>query len=106
MRGSPRSQRRSSAVGRRVWPSVRRPRQPGGQYNGFVGGNPNLNPEKATTKTLGVVLQPRFIPRLAITVDWYDIKIKNAIQGFGADAILNNCVNNSTCDQRARRHAP
>jgi outer membrane receptor protein involved in Fe transport len=72
------------------------PLNPASQYNGFVGGNPNLNPEKATTKTIGVVLQPRFIPRLAITADWYDIKIKNAIQGFGADAILNNCVNNST----------
>ena len=72
------------------------PANPAEQYNGFVGGNPNLNPEKATTKTLGVVLQPRFIPRLAITADWYDIKIKNAIQGFGADAILSNCVNNTT----------
>ena len=74
-------------------PGSKTPANPAEQYNGFVGGNPNLNPEKATTKTLGVVLQPRFIPRLAITADWYDIKIKNAIQGFGADAILNNCVN-------------
>jgi iron complex outermembrane receptor protein len=72
------------------------PANPAAQYNGRVGGNPNLNPEKATTKTLGVVLQPRFIPRLAITADWYDIKIKGAIQGFGADAIVNNCVNNTT----------
>jgi outer membrane receptor protein involved in Fe transport len=55
-----------------------------------------LNPEKATTKTVGVVVQPRFIPRLAFTADWYDIKVKNAIQPFGADAILQNCVNNTT----------
>ncbi|MES2135961.1 MAG: TonB-dependent receptor [Pseudomonadota bacterium] len=72
------------------------PANPAEQYNGFVGGNPNLTPEKATTKTLGVVLQPRFIPRLAVTVDWYDIKIQKAIQGYGADAILANCVNNTT----------
>lgn len=72
------------------------PSNPAEQYNGLLGGNPNLNPEKATTKTVGVVLQPRFIPRLAVTVDWYDIKIKNAIQGYGADAILTNCVNDST----------
>jgi outer membrane receptor protein involved in Fe transport len=72
------------------------PLNPAEQYNGFIGGEPSLNPEKATTKTLGAVIQPRFIPRLAVTVDWYDIKIKNAIQGFGADAILNNCVNNTT----------
>ena len=72
------------------------PENPAQQYNGFLGGNPDLNPEKATTKTLGVVLQPRFVPRLAATVDWYDIKVKSAIQGFGADAILNNCINNTT----------
>jgi outer membrane receptor protein involved in Fe transport len=72
------------------------PANPAEQYNGRVGGNPNLNPEKATTKTLGAVIQPRWIPRLAMTVDWYDIKIKGAIQGFGADAILANCVNNAT----------
>ncbi|NUR10220.1 MAG: TonB-dependent receptor, partial [Bradyrhizobium sp.] len=72
------------------------PPNPAEQYNGFLGGNPNLNPEKATTKTVGVVLQPRFIPRLAISADWYDIKIKNAIQTYGADAILTNCVNNTT----------
>lgn len=72
------------------------PKNPANQYNGFVGGNPTLNPEKATTKTLGVVLQPRWIPRLAITADWYDIKIKGAIRGFGADAILSNCIANTT----------
>ena len=72
------------------------PENPAAQYNGFIGGNPDLEPEIATTKTLGAVIQPRFIPRLALTVDWYDIKIKGAIQGFGADAILSNCVNNTT----------
>ena len=64
---------------------------PAAQYNGLLGGNPNLNPETATTKTVGVVLQPRFIPRLALTVDYFDIKVKDAIQGFGADAILSAC---------------
>jgi outer membrane receptor protein involved in Fe transport len=72
------------------------PKNPAAQYNGFIGGNPDLSPEKATTKTVGAVIQPRFIPRLALTVDWYDIKIKGAIQGFGEDAILNNCVDTTT----------
>lgn len=69
---------------------------PAGQYNGFIGGNPDLQPEKATTKTVGVVLQPRFIPRLAVTVDYFDIKIKEAIRSFGQDAILADCVANAT----------
>ncbi len=69
---------------------------PAGQYNGLLGGNPDLKPEKATTKTLGVVLQPRWVPRLALTVDYWNIDLKNAIQGFGADAIVSNCVNHTT----------
>jgi outer membrane receptor protein involved in Fe transport len=63
------------------------PSNPAGQYNGLLGGNPDLTPEKATTKTVGVVLQPGFLPRFALTVDWFSIEVKNAIQGFGADAI-------------------
>lgn len=64
---------------------------PAGQYNGLLGGNQTLNPERATTKTLGVVLQPSFVPGLSLSVDWFDIKVKGAIQGFGADAILVAC---------------
>ncbi|MDB5693815.1 MAG: TonB-dependent receptor [Alphaproteobacteria bacterium] len=64
---------------------------PAAQYNGQVGGSLNLTPEVAKTYTVGVVLQPRFIPRLAITVDWYKINIKNAIQQIGADTILATC---------------
>ena len=71
------------------------PPNPAEQYNGLLGGNPNLNPEKATTKTVGVVLQPRFIPRLAVTVDYFNIDLNGAIQGFGADAILADCVANT-----------
>jgi iron complex outermembrane recepter protein len=68
---------------------------PAAQYNGFLGGNPNLNPETATTKTLGVVLQPSFLPRFSLSVDYFDIKVKGLIQGFGADAILAACTNSS-----------
>ena len=64
---------------------------PAGQYNGLVGGNANLRPEKATTKTFGVVIQPRFAPRLALTVDYYDINIKNAISTIGENTILTAC---------------
>lgn len=68
------------------------PKNPAEQYNGLLGGNPDLRPEKADTTTLGVVLQPRFIPNLAVTVDWWRIKLDGAIQGFGADAILSDCM--------------
>lgn len=74
------------SVGQTVVPN------PAGQYNGLIGGTATLRPEKATTKTLGVVIQPRFLPRFALTVDYYDIKVDGAIQGFGSDAIVNFCT--------------
>ncbi len=64
---------------------------PAGQYNGLIGGVATLDPEIADTITIGVVIQPRFIRRLAITVDFFDIEVSDAIQGFGQDAILATC---------------
>ena len=72
------------------------PLNPSEQYNGLLGGNPDLVPEKATTKTVGVVLQPRFLPRFAFTVDYWNIDLKKAIQGFGADTLLQDCIDNTT----------
>jgi len=65
------------------------------QYNGLIGGNPGLQAEVADTYTLGVVLQPRFVPGLAVSVDWWKIKLDKAVQGIGADTILANCVDNA-----------
>lgn len=66
------------------------------------GGNPGLTVEKSRSWTYGVVLQPRFIPGLALTVDYYDIKIKDVISPVGAQTILDGCydgadLNNSFC---------
>lgn len=69
---------------------------PAGQYNGLVGGNADLTPEKATTKTIGVVIQPSFLSRFALTVDYFDIKIEQAIRSFGQDATLQDCTDNAT----------
>jgi len=43
-----------------------------------------------------VILQPGMIPGFALTVDYWNIQVKDAIQGFGADAILKACVNGTT----------
>ncbi len=69
--------------------------QPNAQIQGIFGGNPTLQEEVADTWTAGVVLRPRFIPRLNITVDYYDIEIANAIAAAagGVANILNLCYN-------------
>ncbi len=67
---------------------------------GFQGGNADLEEEKATTWTAGVVLQPRFIPGLVFTADWYDIKLKNAINQVDAEDLAELCVDAPTLDNQ------
>ena len=66
---------------------------PANQYNGQTGGNPNLRPEKADTYTFGVVWQPSFLPGANITIDYFDIDVKDYISNIGANTIINGCVN-------------
>lgn len=72
-------------------------RVPGGDdafqsYNSTFGGNPQLQPEEATTRTLGVVLEPHFIRGFNATVDWWNIDLKGAIQEIGAQIIMETCL--------------
>ncbi|WP_448657619.1 TonB-dependent receptor domain-containing protein [Sphingomonas sp. CJ99] len=74
---------------------------------GRTGGNVNLSEETARTWTAGVVLQPRFIPGLYITADWYDIELKNAVRTATAQEIVDLCVDqptleNAFCDSVGR----
>lgn len=61
------------------------------RFSGTSGGNPDLQEETAKTFTAGAVLQPRFIPGLTISGDYYDIRIEDAIQSVSAQNIVNNC---------------
>jgi outer membrane receptor protein involved in Fe transport len=62
------------------------------QYNGLLGGNPTLRPEKSDTVSFGAVFQPRFIPGLNFSADYYDIKVTDVIGSIGADTIISNCA--------------
>jgi iron complex outermembrane recepter protein len=72
-----------------------------------INGNPNLNPETADTTTAGFVLSPGgWATGLQLSVDWYQIKLKDAIAELpsGAvgplQAVVDNCVATGThCDQ-------
>lgn len=61
------------------------------QYNALFGGNPDLAPEKADTLTAGVVIQPRFIPGLALTADYFNIKVKNVIGTEAYGDVFSRC---------------
>lgn len=65
---------------------------------GISAGNPDLKVETARSLTLGAVLQPRVIPGLSLTVDYYDIKVDDLIAGVGAQDILSNCYDAATLD--------
>ena len=65
---------------------------PANQYNSRFSGNPDLLPETADSYTFGIVLQPRFIPGLAVTADYFNIKLEDAIGIIGFDTIINQCI--------------
>ena len=67
---------------------------PAGQYNFLQGGNPALLPEESDTYTYGIILQPRFLPKLAMSIDYFDIEIQDTISTIGADNTLNACYFN------------
>jgi iron complex outermembrane receptor protein len=63
----------------------------------LVSGNTALEPEVARTLTFGAVIQPTgFIENLSISVDWYRVRIFNAIAAPAANDIADQCVDLST----------
>jgi len=58
---------------------------------GFATGNLALKPEKADTTGIGVVVQPTFIPGFSASVDWWRIKVADAIQNVGTGNVVRLC---------------
>lgn len=65
---------------------------------GTFGGNAGLGEETARTWTAGVVLRPEFAPRLSLSLDWYDIRIDDAINTPEAEELAKLCVDQPTLD--------
>jgi len=61
------------------------------RFSGVSQGNADLEEETAETLSFGVVLQPRFLDGLTVSVDYWDIEIEDAIEAVSARDILNNC---------------
>jgi outer membrane receptor protein involved in Fe transport len=60
------------------------------------GSNPNLNEEKSDSYTYGVVIQPRWVPGLSLSVDYYDINVKGIIATIAPNTIVNQCYDSAT----------
>jgi outer membrane receptor protein involved in Fe transport len=61
---------------------------------GFNRGNPDLQAEKSRSFTIGTVIQPQAIRGFSLTVDYYNITIKDAIFSLAAQTIVNQCYDN------------
>jgi iron complex outermembrane recepter protein len=65
--------------------------QPNSQIRITVGGNVNLQPETATSKTLGFVWNPSFIPGLDLSLDWWNIELENTISAISGQGLIDRC---------------
>lgn len=59
-------------------------------------GSATLKPEKADTLTVGGVFSPTFLSGLNVSVDYYSIKIQDAIGQLGTQNIVNQCFGGAT----------
>ncbi|WP_426163240.1 TonB-dependent receptor domain-containing protein [Sandarakinorhabdus sp. DWP1-3-1] len=77
--------------------------RPASGISGLNGGNPLLDEEVSNSYTIGGVFTPRFAPGLVLTVDYYNIELKNAINTVLAQTVINQCydspdgIDNSFC---------
>jgi outer membrane receptor protein involved in Fe transport len=70
------------------------------QIRAVTGGNPNLQEETSDTWSVGAVIRPDFVPNLQLTVDYYNIKIVDAIGSFGGglQSVITACNANLSVD--------
>lgn len=62
------------------------------------GSNPDLKVEKADSWTAGVIFQPTwgFLQRARLAVDYFDIKVDDAIGALGAQTLIDRCAKGAT----------
>lgn len=65
--------------------------QPGRQIRTLVGGNSQLNPEKATTRTAGLVFSPHWVQGLDFSADYFKTEVTDLIQSAGPQFWVDNC---------------
>lgn len=62
-----------------------------GQYGSLDGGNPNLQPETSDTYSIGFVATPTVLSGFSLSVDYFNIKIKDVISTVPSALAVTNC---------------
>ena len=57
-------------------------------------GNPNLVPEEASTKVIGFVYQPSWFEGFDLAIDYFHVKIEQALQNIGGGTAVDLCFEN------------
>jgi iron complex outermembrane receptor protein len=57
----------------------------------YSNGSPDIQPEKATTGTVGLVYMPRWVEGLSFSMDWYSIDIKDNISKLSSGDVVEGC---------------
>lgn len=71
-------------------------------------GNAGLQEERGTSFTVGAVIQPQFLPGFSLSVDYYNIEIKDVIFTLTPQTVLEQCydnpggIDNPFCDSVTR----
>lgn len=55
------------------------------------GGNRDLQPERALSRSLGLVYSPRWLEGFEANIDWYRIQIRDAIGERNSQAVVDDC---------------
>ncbi|MEM7690536.1 MAG: TonB-dependent receptor [Pseudomonadota bacterium] len=74
---------------------------PAGQINQTTGGNIALDTEQAETYTIGAIIQPATLPGLTVAIDYFNIKVDDAITAPAVGDIIGGCYTNGALDFNA-----
>ena len=81
------------------------PQGTAGQLTQLQGGNPDLRPETGGSYTLGSPSRRSRCPSFTGSIDYYRIKLKDAVSSLDAQVIMRNCLDTGDptyCSQLVR----
>lgn len=71
---------------------------PAAQCGTTTGGNASLAAETSRTVSYGGIFTPRWLPNFSLSIDYYDIDVKNAVESLSDfnNVVFDQCLNGTT----------